>query len=442
MPRSNVVITGTGVVSSIGIGGDAYFRALLEQKSGVRMLSERTDDGAKPPADEPPQGIWLGAPILDFDAKQYVRPRKAMKVMCREIQTAFAAAMLAIEHAGLDGVLPADPLGDPRPSQVGTVFGSEMFYGPPQEMIDVVRDCQRQDGSVNVAQFATAARKNVMPLWMLKYLPNMPACHISIAVNSHGPNNSIVLGDVSGAAAVIEAANCIDRGIAAVMIAGAAGTRISTTRINYRGNLPPAEPSSPIDRSSRPHDPSSAGVVGGEAAAAIVLESAPRAERRATRPLAQLIGYAQRFVPSPAAASGDLAAVRGSAAAIKAAVEAALQDAGVTASDIALVVSHGCGDPQSDAAERAVLTRLLPGCPVVAPAASLGHTGAACGAVELVTGVLALAAHTVPPTIRVATTASEIGFRDQPEPLRGEHVVCISHTAEGNAIAIVLRGEA
>jgi len=439
MPRSNVVITGTGVVSSIGIGGDAYFRALLSKQTGVRSLADRTDDGAQPSADQPQDGIWLGAPILEFDPKQYVRPRKAMKVMCREIQTAFAAAMLAIEDGALADMLPADPKGQLRPRHVGTVFGSEMFYGPPQEMVDVVRDCQRDDGTIDESKFAAAARKNVMPLWMLKYLPNMPACHISIAVNSHGPNNSLVLGDVSGLAAVIEAATCIDRGIVSLMIAGATGTRVSTTRINYRGNLPAPKPCEPIGLSCRPHDPTSVGVVGGEAAAAVVLESPEQASRRGAQPLAELAAFAQRFAAGETVVSGDMSARRGSVSAISTAVEAALGDAGIRGDEIALIVSHACGDPQTDAAERKALSRLLPSRPMVAPAAALGHTGAACGAVELVTGVLALARQTIPPTVRVDTSSTTVGFRDVAEPLQGEHVLCISHTAEGSAMAIVQR---
>ena len=121
-----------------------------------------------------------------------------------------------------------------------------------------------------------------MPLWMLKYLPNMPACHVGIAVNAQGPNNTLVLGDVSGPAAMIEAASCIERGIAQVMITGASGTRINTTRMNYRGDLPIPEVFDPVSQSSRPHDPTSKGVVGGEGAATLVLENPEHASKRGT----------------------------------------------------------------------------------------------------------------------------------------------------------------
>ena len=141
MPRSNVVITGMGVVSSIGIGCDAYFQALLDRRSGMTSLANRTDEGPGPGEADVPPGLWVGGPITDFDAKQYVKPRKALKVMCREIQTAFAASQLAVESGGLGEALPADPAGSVKPSELGTVFGGEMYYGPPREMEDTIRAC-------------------------------------------------------------------------------------------------------------------------------------------------------------------------------------------------------------------------------------------------------------------------------------------------------------
>ena len=140
MPRSNAVITGLGIVSSIGVGCDAYFRALLQRRSGITSLSRRTDEGAKPGAVDQPRGLWIGGPIIGFEPKQYVRPRKALKVMCRETQTAFAASQLAVEMAGLSDALPASDDGRIPPSRIGTVFGSEMFYGPPSEMEDAICD--------------------------------------------------------------------------------------------------------------------------------------------------------------------------------------------------------------------------------------------------------------------------------------------------------------
>ena len=443
MPQSNVVITGTSVVSSIGIGDDEFFQALLNGESGVRFLTERTDDGPMPGADFTPAGLSIGAPILDFDPKQYVKPRKALKVMCREIQTAFAASQLAAENAGLGEDLPAEAGGRLQPQDIGTVFGSEMFYGPSLEMEDAIRACMDSQGVVNAGMFGNAALKNIMPLLMLKYLPNMPACHVGIAMNAHGPNNTQVLGDVSAPAALIEAASCIERGLAKVMITGASGTRISTTRLNYRGDLPIPDIYDPVEHSARPHDPESLGTVGGEGAASLVLENASFAKMRDHAPIARIASYASRFSPSHSMTRGrstDLQPIdlRGSANSIQLAIKAAIEDGNIQASDIGLVISHAMGDPSMDFAEATAIESLLPNCPVTAPMASIGHTGAASGGFGLAVGVQAIQNDTIPPTIRVATTSPAIAFTSKPQKLQGNYVLCLSHTSEGAAWAILL----
>jgi 3-oxoacyl-(acyl-carrier-protein) synthase len=116
----------------------------------------------------------------------------------------------------------------------------------------------------------------------------------------------------------------------------------------------------------------------------------------------------------------------------------ALEDAGIEASQVGLVVSHGMGDPVIDLAERTALSEVAPNTPVVATIASLGHSGAASGMVDLVTGALALVKRQIPPTVQLKGSNAQMGFRDAPEALSSNHVLCLSHTSEGNAIAMVL----
>ena len=118
-----VVITGVGVVSPIGIGRDAFWESLRTGRSGVRTIEAFAQSGMP---------INFGGEILDFDGKQYVTPRKSLKVMCREIQTGFAAARLACQDAGLE-----PPAVDPE--RWGVVLGADMFYGDPLETVDVYR---------------------------------------------------------------------------------------------------------------------------------------------------------------------------------------------------------------------------------------------------------------------------------------------------------------
>lgn len=443
MPQSNVVITGLGVVSSIGIGAAAFFDGLREKRSGITSLANRTDGCAVPSASQSLTGHWIGGPIIDFEPKRYVRPRKALKVMCREIQTAFAASHLAIEQAGLIDMLPLSDSGALRSEDVGTVFGSEMFYGSPLEMEDAIRSSMTEDGEFDASLFGQAAMKKVTPLWMLKHLPNMPACHVGISINAHGPNNTLVLGDVSAMAAVIESISCLERGTAKMMIAGASGTRINSTRMNYRADLPLASVADPIEFSSRPHDPESQGVVGGEAAGALVLELDEDAGKREAAILARVVSYASCFIPSGGMrmsqrTSESKPESRGSAEAMKRAMTAALADAGIEPKKLGLVVAHGMGDPIIDLAEREALSDIVPGVPVLATIAALGHCGAASGMVDLVAGSLALINHQVPPTIQSKSAKATVRFQDEPSAMSMDHVLCLSHTSEGNAVAIVL----
>lgn len=444
MPRSNVVITGMGVVSAIGIGCEDFFDSLLQKKSAITSLLNRVDDRCEYDGTPEPAGLWVGAPILDFEAKQFVKPRKAMKVMCREIQTAFAASLMALETAGLEDFIPATQESVLQPKDFGTVFGSEIFYGSPLELSDSIRPCIQDDGEIDTSKFGNSAMKQIVPLWMLKYLPNMPACHVGIYLNSHGPNNSIVLGDVSGPSALIEAASCVDRGIAKVVVTGGTGTRIGTTRLNFRADYPMAESFDPVENSSRPHDPTSTGVVGGEGAAAMIIESEELARERGAKPLVRVASHVSRFVgatgmrqPMRCKETSDVG-MRSSSAAIQSAIETALSDAGIQAKDLGLYVSHGTGDPVADAAEQAATNATLSGVPCFSTVASIGHTGSGCGSIDLVAGAMSLTRSVIPPTRVDQRLHPNAAYVNEPTRFEGDHVLCLCHNTEGNATAIVL----
>lgn len=434
MSRSyDVVVTGVAPVTPIGIGADSFWRHLVASSLAVGTLDRRTDGGPKPPADwlELPQaGAWLGAPIVDFVSEQFVRPRKALKVMSREIQTAFAASALAMEACGFDqfvrgGGIPVD--------RIATVFGSQMFYGPTSELQEAIQNSRDETGAYDIGRFGSVAMRDVIPLWMLKYLPNMPACHVGISIGAQGANNTIVAGDVSVTSALIESIGVLRRGIADAVICGGSGTMIDSTRMVYRGDFPVPRVADPIEHSSRPHTTEACGVVGGEAAATLVVEFAEAAVRRGVRPLTAVLAAVSRFAaPSPGQ--------RGSAASIAAAIEGALAQAGLRPDDIGMVVSHGMGDPSRDAVERQAIAQTIPRAPLVMPIASLGHSGAAIGGIHLVVGVLALIHRTIPASLLLGTPVPgwEDRFIASPQPLDRDAVLVLSHTGQGVANAVIL----
>ncbi len=266
-PAREVVITGLGVVSPIGIGTDPFWTSLCEGRSGVQPI--RSFDAS-------PMPVAFGAELKGFDPKLYVKPRKALKVMCRELQTAYAAASLAVEQAGLTA-------GTITPDRTGVVFGGEMLYGDVHEFTELFAS-SLEDGEFSIARYGVEFPNRLYPLWMLKNLPNMAACHVAIAIDARGPNNSIVSGDASGLLAMVEAIQVMQRGAADVMVVGASGTRVGLTGWVYRGDLNLSHRGDDPAAASRPFDLDRDGMVNGEGAAALVLETRAHALARGARP--------------------------------------------------------------------------------------------------------------------------------------------------------------
>lgn len=419
-PR-DVVITGVGVVSSIGIGRPAFWEPLCRGACGIAELPAPLGRIG---------GLAVGGALLDFDAKQFVRPRKALKVMSREIRTAFAAAMLAKDEAGLD----EDSLPGER---IATVFGSEMMSGGPDEMSDAMLECGVREASPRVADFGDAAMRKMYPLWMLKYLPNMAACHVGIALGALGPNNSLITGDTSALSALIESVSVLERGDADCVLTGGSGTRLSPTRLVFHGGLPAATVRQPIWETPRPMGRERDGVVNGEGAAVLVLETRRIAKLRGVNPRARVVGSASRFVASPEFG-------RPNGAGLEAAIQASLRQAQLVPEDVGAVVSQAMGHPHLDQAEADALFAVFgKAMPVTAPIGAVGHTGAACGAIALSVGTMMLESATIPATVNAALhdDACRVRLLAEPEPLAKPVVLVLGHTLMGHATAVLLAGE-
>ena len=219
-----VVITGVGLISPLGNTPEDLWESLRAGRSGVRPL-ERV----------PPQflPIRCGAEAREFTGriedfgpleKSVQRTiRKGLKVMCREIQMGVAAAQRALLHAGL-------PPGSYDPDRTGVVYGSDYIMTMPDEFTEGIRECLDEQRHFEFQRWATQGLPKLTPLWLLKYLPNMPASHIAIYNDLRGPNNSLTLREASSNLAVGEAYCTIARGSADILVAGATGTRIHPLR--------------------------------------------------------------------------------------------------------------------------------------------------------------------------------------------------------------------
>lgn len=418
-PPSEVVITGLGVVSPIGIGRAAFRDALYAGRSGVRRIESY---------DASPLPVDFGGEVADFDAKQYVRPRKSLKVMSREIQFGFAAADLAMGDANLS---PENVDSD----QFGVVYGADLIYCEPDELAAAYRACI-VDGRFDFARWGSHALGEMYPLWMLKYLPNMSACHVSISLDARGPSNSITLGEVSSLVAILEASRIIERGAADVMIAGGASNRLHPNVVAFRDQLLLSHRRDDPAAACRPFDRDRDGMVAGEGAGAVVLESRRHAEARGARILARVLGFGNTFTaPRRGQASAEAA---------RRAMETALRDASLAPQDIGHVNASGLSTIQHDRAEAEAIAALLGDVPVTAPKSLFGNLGASTGAVELAASLIAIAEGRLAATINcdALDPACAINLiRGEPATLAKRAALAFSQSPHGQAVAMVIAGE-
>ncbi len=188
-----------------------------------------------------------------------------------------AAAQWALSDAG---VIP----GQFEPDRVGITFGSDYMVSLPDEFIAGYAECLDASRQFQFSKWATEGLPKMSPLWLLKYLPNMPACHLAMYNDLRGPNNSLTLREASANVALVEACHTILRGRADVMVVGATGTRLSPLKLVHvlqqeEVALADGDPAA----ASRPFDRNRTGMVVGEGAGAVVLEDFDRAHARAPR---------------------------------------------------------------------------------------------------------------------------------------------------------------
>jgi 3-oxoacyl-[acyl-carrier-protein] synthase II len=408
-----------GIVSPIGIGPERFWESLCAGRSGVRR-SELFAACGRPA---------LGADVSDFDPKKMVKPRKSLKVMSRDIQFGFTAADQACAAAQLKQH-PVDP------ERAGVVFGADMIACEVGELVAPYRVCL-EEGQFQMRNWGSRAMAELFPLWMLKYLPNMPACHIGIFHDLRGPTNALVLGEVSSLAAVAEAARVIRRGQADAMVAGGVGACVQPMIWTHQQALEFSQRADDPAAACRPFDAGRDGMVNGEGAAAFVLETRASAQARGAKVLARVVATASAFEPRP---SGQ--PLQGQA--IRHAIHAALEQAGLRPSDVGHVNAHGISTRHDDRIEAQAIRDVLGDVPVTAPKSFFGNLGAGSGAVEMAASLLAFEHGQVPPTLNYETPDPQCPVNvvhGHPLPMTNRTAVVLNHSRLGQSVAVVLAGE-
>lgn len=379
-----VVVTGLGVVAPNGIGKEPFWSACLNGRSGVGPI--RSFDATGHP-------VKIAAEVLDFDVSPFMpaSQRKSLKIMSRAMRFAVGAAGLGIADSGLD-------LNREDPERLGVVMGTGLVpVDLPEIAPQLFQSCDAS-GNLDTRRLGQHGAGALFPLWILKYLPNMFAAHVSLAFNAQGPNNTIVTACAAGTQAVGEAFRLIARDDADIVLSGGADSRIDPLMIlAYTALGALSQSDRPAEEVSRPFDGRRDGFVLGEGAGTLVLEELEHARKRGATIYAEVLGLGSSF-DAYAATKPDPEAA-GAARAIK----SALKEARVDHRDIDYINAHGTSTRLNDEMETKAVKRVFGEGAKALPLSSIksmvGHLIGAAGAVEAVALALTLHQGVLPPTI-------------------------------------------
>jgi 3-oxoacyl-[acyl-carrier-protein] synthase II len=384
-----VVITGLGPISGLGVGIDPIWAAMREGRSAIGPITMFDPAGF---------ACTLGAEVRDFKVNAFVPKsyRKAVKVMARDIELAVAAADLAARDAKLitKGTAPEPPAGQAAaattypPQRVGAHIGAGLIACELTELTEALDTARKtQDPTqFDYHKWGAEGIAKLNPLWLLKYLPNMLACHVTIIHDAQGPSNTITCAEASSGLSIGESLRVIQRGAADACFCGGTESKLNPMaflrqviagRLNTTSNADPGN-------ALRPFAPDAAGTIVGEGGAIIIMEAEESFKARGgTKAYAALKGFgasqsihpeSRNFVPDPAG--------RGIALAVK----NALRDAGVSADEIDLIIGFGCGIKESDASEmaayRTIFGERLASIPIQSIKPLLGNCGAGTGGID------------------------------------------------------------
>ncbi|WP_437186343.1 beta-ketoacyl-[acyl-carrier-protein] synthase family protein [Planctomicrobium sp. SH668] len=425
--KRKVAITGIGVFSPIGIGREEFLQNLNAGKSGIAPMEYYSCTST-------PGGI--GGEVKGFNEdsakKIYLKQvRKSIKLMSRETQLGTAVAFQALEDSKIN-------LEEIVRERIGVDYGANLMFFTPDSMADAVKACQDENGKFIFSKWGTTGMAAMEPLWMLRYLPNMPACHIAITTDSRGPSNSVTLDEASPGVALTEALNIIERDAADVMIVGGTGTRIHPVRAIHAKLVDPlAFDESDPSKSSKPFDQNRSGQVVSEGAGCFILEEEEHAKGRG----AHIYGYLLSGSSSCVATPEGVADVK---AAVVHAVNSALRRAGLKISDIGHINAHGVATLEADQAEAAALRELIGDLdiPVTALKGFFGNAGAASGFFEISASLLSLNdSGSVPPVLNLETPDESVGLnlvQGKPQAVSNKKFLNINFTRPGQASVVIV----
>jgi 3-oxoacyl-[acyl-carrier-protein] synthase II len=413
-----------GVIAPIGLEPGAYWKALVEGASGIRPARHMDV------SDVPCKIVAYAEGFDDKFARNVFKHNrdhaKSLKLMARTIQLGVCAAQFAMNDAKV-------AKGTIDPTRMGVEFGAAIVH---TELDDIARasrvstNCQPE--SVSLLNWGEKGIEEIQPTWMLKYLPNMPACHVSIMHDIQGPSNTITVGEAASLLALGEAYRILNRDLVDFVLVGGTDGKINPLNYARQTLFQPVTLTHNDDpaRAVRPFDRDRDGTVLGEGAAAFGLEELEHAKKRGAKIYAELCGFASGFDRDR---KGKV---------IAKVIRKALDEAGATPDQVDHVNAHGLGTPDSDRWEAAALREVFTDAtPIWGLKGYLGTTGAGGGLIELVGSLLALKNGQLPATLNCENPEPNLGIQvtRTPRQVTKPYVVKVSFSDLGQVGAIVIR---
>jgi 3-oxoacyl-[acyl-carrier-protein] synthase II len=364
-----VVVTGIGLISSVGVGTEATWQALCAGRSGIGPITHFDATGFS---------ARIAGEVKGFDPLQFVE-KKDVKKMDVFIQFAIAAAQFAVDDARL-------VIGPDNADQVGVFIASG---------IGGFSTIEREHDALTAG-----GPRRISPFFIPASIINLAAGQVSIRFGARGPNLATCTACTASAHAVGEAFEIIRRGDADVMIAG--GSEASITPLGVGGFAAMRALSTRNDepeRASRPFDRDRDGFVVGEGSGILVLEELETARRREASIYAEIAGYglsgdAFHLTAQPEDANGAIRSMR-----------MALRKAGVRPDQIDYINAHGTSTPINDPTEtlavKATFGDHAPRLVMSSTKSMTGHLLGAAGGLEAGITSLAVKHQLAPPTINL-----------------------------------------
>lgn len=381
-----VVVTGVGLITSLGTGTEKSWEAIKAGKCGIKEIKS---------FDTTESAVKIAGEVTDFDPTEFGIEKKEVKKLARNTQFAIAAAKMALEDSGLI-------IDEKNATKVGTIVSSgiggiEVFEEQYETMLE--------KGTRRISPFTIPAMIN-----------NMASGNVGIYFGAKGPNKAVVTACAAGTHSIGDSYEMIKSGKTDAMITGGTEACITKFAINGFANMKALSTrNDEPEKASRPFTADRDGFVMGEGAGILILEELESAKARGAKIYAEIVGYGETcdayHITSPA--EGGEGATR--------AFVMAMEEGNIKPEEVGYINAHGTSTPANDRNETAAIKDAFGKSAytmnISSTKGATGHGLGAAGGIEGVILALAISEGVVPPTINLDNPDLELDLNYTPNKM-------------------------